>query len=457
MPSASLTRQLGLWSASALVVSNMIGTGIFGSTGFMAGDLGSVGLVLGVWLAGGFIALLGALCYSELSTNFPRSGGEYVYLTEAYGTVWGFIVGWISFFAGFSAPIAATTLIVSSYLSYFTSALDPEGAEALRVAIGPLSLNLGGGALLACAIVVAFTGLNILGVSIAAKAQNTLTLLKLIVLASLVGFGFAIGNGDWSHFSQEATRISTHSLFTQFALSLVFGYYAYSGWNAAVYVAEEIRDPDRTLPRAMIIGTLFVTAFFIALNCLFIYANPLEEMKGVVAVGAQAADSLFGPRGGGIFAAMMALSLLATINAMCIVGPRVYYAMAKDRAFFAAAARIHPKWGTPWVAVIAQGACCIALILTGTFESLAYYIGFTLSLGTAMAVFALFLFRRRPGWKKQPWVSFAWPAIPAVYVIVNIYVFGYFCINRQEEALWSFLTIAGGAIAYKLSRRGAKA
>jgi len=420
----------------------------------MAGDLGSVGLVLGVWLAGGFIALLGALCYSELSTNFPRSGGEYVYLTEAYGTVWGFIVGWISFFAGFSAPIALTALVVSSYLSYFTSALDPNSADALRVAIGPISLNLGWGALLACGIVAVFTVLNVRGVSVAAKAQNALTLLKLIVLASLVGFGFAIGNGDWSHFSQEATRTSSHSLFTQFALSLVFGYYGYSGWNAAVYVAGEIRDPDRTLPRALVIGTLFVAVFYAALNCLFIYANPLEEMKGVVAVGAQAADSLFGPRGGALFAGMMAMSLLATINAMCVVGPRVYYAMAKDRAFFAAAGQVHPKWGTPWVAVIAQGACCMALILTGTFRSLINYIGFTLWLSTAMAVFALFLFRKRAGWKKQPWVSFAWPAIPALYVLVNVYVFLYFAFIQKGEALWSLLTIVGGAVAYKLSRRG---
>jgi APA family basic amino acid/polyamine antiporter len=233
----------------------------------------------------------------------------------------------------------------------------------------------------------------------------------------------------------------------QFAVSLIFVYWAYSGWNAAVYVAEEIRDPGRTLPIALIFGTVFVALLYVALNVLYVYANSLDELKGVVAVGSRAAESLFGRAGGGFFSAAMAVSLLATVNAMCMIGPRVYFAMAQRGAFFAVAARVHPRWHSPWVAVLAQGACCCVLIVSGTFESLGYYIGFMLFLFSALSVLAIFKFRRRAGWNRSRWVSFAYPLIPLVYVSMNAWVFLYFALGRRE-ALWSLLTIVVGALVY---------
>ena len=199
--------------------------------------------------------------------------------------------------------------------------------------------------------------------------------------------------GDIS--AKPPSGTSTHGILAQLAISLVFVYYSYSGWNAAVYVAEEIEEPRKTLPIALVFGTLAVTVLFFALNCLYIYATPLEEMKGVIRVGSLAAVNLFGPRTAGFFSAAMAASLLATVNAMCMIGPRVYYAMAKDRAFFASAAKIHPRWKSPWVAVIYQGGCCCLLILTGTFKSLVLYIGFTLWLFSALSVMALLKFRKK--------------------------------------------------------------
>jgi APA family basic amino acid/polyamine antiporter len=318
---------------------------------------------------------------------------------------------------------------------------------------GFLPLQIGAGQWLACGVILAFTLLNILSVNIVAQAQNALTGVKLVVLSALLILGFSVGSGDWSHFSQAAERTSTSSISVQFALSLVFVYFGYSGWNAAVYVAEEIRDPERILPRSLLLGTLLVAAFYAALNCLYIYATPLEEMKGTVAVGAQAAQSLFGDVGGGVFAAGMALSLLATVNAMCMIGPRVYYAMAQNGAFFGFAGLVHPKWKSPWAAVVAQGICCCVLILTGTFESLLYYIGFTLWLFTALSVLALFRFRKRPDWRPSPWVSFAWPAIPASYVAANLLVFVYFAQDKSWQALWSLLTILAGGVAYHFYAR----
>jgi APA family basic amino acid/polyamine antiporter len=440
---SGLVRQLGTLSATALVVSNMIGTGIFTTTGFLAGDLGQPSLVIGIWFVGAALALAGALCYSELGANFPRSGGEYVYLSEAWGPAWGFIDGWVSFFAGFSAPIATTALAISAYLAYFSPGLSTDAASV--VSIGFIQLRLGGATFLACAIVTVFTAVNVVGVSQVAKLQNVLTATKLTVIGALILFGFAIGTGDWSHLSQPAVRTSSSSLATQFATSLIFVFFAYSGWNAAVYVAEEIREPERRLPIALIFGTLSVAVLYVLLNVLYIYANPLEELKGVIAVGAKAAGTLFGGRVGGLFSAAMALGLLATVNAMCMIGPRVYYAMARNGAFFASAARLHPRWHSPWIAVLAQGACSCLLILSGTLQSLINYVGFTLYLFTALSVLALFKFRRRPDWKRSRWVSLGYPLIPLVYVLMNAWVI-YFSWNRA--AVWSMLTIAAGALIY---------
>jgi APA family basic amino acid/polyamine antiporter len=449
MTQPSLVRQLGTISATALVVSNMIGVGIFTTTGFLAGDLGSPSLVVGIWFVGALLALAGALCYSELGVNFPRSGGEYVYLSEAWGPAWGFIDGWVSFFAGFSAPIAAAALAISAYLAYFFPALATDYPAAPVISLGFADIRLGGAQLAATAVVVVFTVINLFGVSEVARLQNILTGTKLLVLGAFLVLGFSIGNGDWGHFSMDvAERTSSTTLAAQFAISLIFVYYGYSGWNAAVYVAEEIRDPERTLPIALVLGTLLVAALYAALNILYIYANSLDELKGVFAVGSRAAESLFGSRGGGVFSAAMAVSLLATVNAMSMIGPRVYYAMARHRAFFAAAGKIHPRWNSPWIAVLAQGVCCCVLIVTGTFESLIYYIGFTLFLFTALSVLALFKFRKRPGWKRSRWVDFGYPLIPLAYVCMNIWVFVYFAQSKGQEALWSLATVLTGAVMY---------
>ncbi len=457
MPRPALVRRLSAGNATALVVSNMIGVGIFTTTGFLAGDLGQPALVVGIWLVGAALALAGALCYSELAINFPRSGGEYVYLTEAWGPTWGFVNGWVSFFAGFSAPIAAAALAIAAYLAYFLPALAPDSPTAVVLPLGITTIKIGGAQLVACAIVLVFTAVNLFGVSQVALLQNALTITKLIVIAAFLFFGFALGTGDWAHFSEGVVRASPSPLAAQFAVSLIFVFYAYSGWNAAVYVAEEIRDPERTLPLALVSGTLLVAVLYAALNVLYIYAAPLDELAGVVAVGATAASALFGEQTAGLFSGAMAVSLLATVNAMCLIGPRVYYAMAQDGAFFAVGGELHPRWESPWVAVLAQGACCVVLILTGTFESLAYYIGFTLFLFSALSVLALMRFRRRHGWKRSRWVNLGYPLIPVTYIAINVWVFVYFAQLRSLEALWTLVTVLGGALAYRLYIRPSSA
>ena len=273
---APLLRQIGLVSATALVISNMVGTGIFTTTGFLAGDLGDVKLVIGIWVVGAICALAGAFCYSELGINFPSSGGEYVYLTEAYGPTWGFMTGWVSFFAGFSAPIALAALAFSDYVGYFW----PDARLDHSTSAGPawFPLQIGWAQLVACALIAMFTLLNFFGVKRVARIQNVLTGTKVVVLLAFIVLGFLVGNGDWNNFSMNAARTNPATpIAEQFAYSLFFIYLSYSGWNAATYVAEEVKQPERTLPIALTFGTILVAALFIALNLVFIYAQPLEQ------------------------------------------------------------------------------------------------------------------------------------------------------------------------------------
>ncbi len=452
-----LVRQLGFFSATALVISNMVGIGIFTTTGYMAGDLGSAGVILACWAVGALFAFAGALSYSELGINFPSSGGEYVYLTHAFGPEWGFMTGWVSFFAGFSAPIAAAALAFSDYLGYFFPGLKQANATVV-LGSGVFSLHLGSGQMLASALIAAFTLLNCFGVGRTAKVQNVLTSTKLLVIAGFVLVGFAAGSGNWSHFSAPAVRTSAVSLPAQFFVSLLFVMVGYSGWNAATYVAEEVRRPERTLPQALAAGSVIVAILYLGLNLVFIYSTPLESMKGEIAVGALAAKNLFGPNVAGIFSALMALSIVSTVNAEVTIGPRVYYAMARNRAFFRAAAVVHPRWHTPVAAILSQGLCAMVMTLT-PFRELLMYIGMSLTLFTVLSVASLFVFRRtRPGWQKLRAVDLAWPLIPASYILVGTAMIIYGVIWRPWASLTALGTVAAGALVYRFgvrARRGA--
>jgi len=449
-----LVRQLGFYSATALVISNMVGTGIFTTTGFMAADLGNAWLILACWGAGALFALAGALSYSELGINFPSSGGEYVYLTRAFGPEWGFMTGWVSFFAGFSAPIAATALAVANYLTPIFPGLQ-EGHASLAIGSGVFTLRVGAGQLTASALIAAFTLLNCFGAGRTARVQNVLTSTKIAVIVGFVLLGLVFGHGHWSHFSQNAVRTSTVSLPVQFLVSLLWVMFGYSGWNAATYVAEEIRRPERTLPAALAAGTALVAVFYMALNVVFIYATRLEDLKQITAVGVPSAQNLFGTWVGSAFSALIALCLVSTVLAEVTIGPRVYYAMAKNRAFFSAAARVHPRWRTPVVAIVSQGVC--AILMTATpFRELVMYIAMSLTLFTVLSVASVFVFRRkRPGWQRLRALNFAWPLIPASYILVGIcmVVFGFS--QHPWASLTAFATVGIGALVYHFGIREA--
>jgi APA family basic amino acid/polyamine antiporter len=443
----TLVRQLGLFSATALVVSNMIGTGIFTTSGFLAGDLGDPVLFLLIWVVGAVAALAGSFCFSELGVNFPASGGEYVYLTRAYGPVWGFITGWVSFFAGFSAPIAVASLAFADYIGFFAPGLKQEAAPAL-FGSGDWTFKLGGAQLAASGLILLFTILNVFGIQRVARIQNVLTMIKVGVVVSFIAFGFLFGAGNWSHFGQNAVRTAQTSIPQQFAISLFWIYVSYSGWNAATYVAEEIKQPGKTLPKALTFGTMLVAGLYVLLNMVFLYAAPLEEMKGVIAIGSLTASKLFGPSIAGVFSALMAISIVSSVSAMVTIGPRVYYAMAKNGAFFSSAARVHEKYRTPVAAILAQGVCASIMTLT-PFPQLFFYIGMTLNFTAVLAVASILVFRRRrPDWQKLGVVSFAYPLVPMTFVIMGAWMTIYGITLQTRISLVAIATILIGAVVY---------
>ncbi|HLW75909.1 MAG TPA: amino acid permease, partial [Bryobacteraceae bacterium] len=347
---------------------------------------------------------------------------------------------------GFSGPIALSALAFADYLGHFCKACAQEQPHVLFGA-GEFTLAFGKPQMFACGLVLVFTVLNVLGVQRSASVQNVLTSAKVILLVTFVIGALAVGKGSWSHLSMPAIRTAHTSIPEQFAISLFWIYLAYSGWNAATYVAEELRQPSFTLPRALTIGTLLVTALYVSLNFIFIYAEPLEDMKGEMAVGAVAAARLFGPGIAGTFSALVALALLSAVNAMVTIGPRVYYAMAKNGAFLSSAAWVHPKWHTPVFAIVAQAICAMFMTMT-PFPQLVVYIGFLLNFFAVMSVASLLLFRRRPGWQKLKAVSFCYPLIPVLFILVGAWMTIYGIVLKPFVSMATLATVLAGALVF---------
>jgi APA family basic amino acid/polyamine antiporter len=439
-----------------VVVANMIGTGIFTSTGFLAADLGSPWLLLAVWAAGGVIAIAGAACYAELATSFPESGGEFVYLREILGPLPAFLSGWTSFVVGFSAPTAAAALAFAAYLEPFVPGISPEASEPLWTLGDParpsVAVRLGPGQGLAIVVVIAFGAIHALGVRPGARAQTTLTTFKVGLLVAFLAAGFLAGAGDAAHLARPLERAAGAPLPAAFAVSLVLVMFSYSGFNAAAYLGGEVRDPARTLPRALLAGTGLVAFLYVALNGLFLYARPLADYAGRVNVGEIAADALFGPKVAGLFGLLMAGALLSTVSAMMMAGPRVTWAMARRGAFPGWAGRVDPATGTPVRAIALHAIVAAAMAVTGTMISLMTFIGFALSLFAALTVGALLVHRWRGG-PRGAYRAPLHPLAPLLFCAVSVWMMLQAIGQRPIESLAAGLVLAVGAALFWLAPR----
>lgn len=419
MSTSVLQRRLGPLDAAAIIVSNVIGGGIFLTPAVIAALMGDAWSMIGVWLLGGAIAFAGAMAYAELAALRPQAGGEYVYLREAFGPLAAFLTGWTSFVAGFSGAIAASAVGFAFYLGRFF----PAGADTrplVEAGIGPIRLSVTPQALVAIALILLLTLVHVRGVGPGRVVQNLLAAAKVTFLIMLVLIGFGWGDGTWSHFAGPETAAGGGWL-----LALVPVMFSYAGWNAASYVAEEIRDPDRFLPRSLALGTGAVVLLYVVLNVLYVYSVPVPELAALKgSVMDVIAERLFGSRAGDLLAVMTAVSIAASVSAMIIAGPRVYFAMARDGVFFRRAALVHPRYGTPSASIVAQSAWSILLVLTGSFNQLITYTGFSVVLFSGIAGVALFALRRQRPQERRPFRAWGYPVMPGLFVLASALIVG---------------------------------
>ena len=413
MAQPTLERRLGPLDGAAIIVSNVIGGTILFAPPFMAGLVPNPWLYLGLWLAGGALAFAGAMAYAELSALRPKAGGEYVYLDAAYGRVAAFLTGWTSFVAGFAGAIAANAFFIPIYLARFIPGVD-DSTPLLVIPIPWVPLTISTQSLVSIASVWALAVIHIRGVGPGRVMMNVLAALKVTAFLLFVLAGFAFGTGAFANVTSSGGSVTTGNWLFAFIPVML----AYSGWNASAYVAEEIKNPGRNLPLSLAIGTLAVIAVYLGVNLLYLYVFSVSELAALQgSVLDVVADRLLGSGAGHVLGIVSIVSLLASNSAMTFAGPRVYFAMARDNVFFDAAATVHPTYKTPAFAIVAQTVWTTLLILTGSGNALITYTGFSITLFLGVAVFALFILRKREPNAERPFKALGYPIAPAVFTI----------------------------------------
>ncbi len=439
-----LVREISLFSATILVIANMIGTGIFTTSGFIMREVGNPLTMLLCWFVGGIFALAGALCYGELGGRFPEAGGEYVFLRESFGKLVGFLCGWISLIVGFSAPIAAAAISFSTYL--FQTVSLPSGLEYSISIPGSSIVKLSPCTLVAVMVILILSTVHHRGVLIGARVQNVLTCLKGVVILLFIVLGATLGRGSLSHFSAGLDFGSL--LREEVAVSLIFVSFAYSGWNAAAYLGAEIKDPGRNIPISLFAGTGIVMALYVGLNGTYVFSLSQQEMSGVLEVGAKSAVALFGDKVGGLFSGAIGLGLLSVLSAMIMTGPRVYYAMARDGVFFEFLGKVNERHRTPSHSIALQAGIAILMVVSASFEGLLLYVGFTLSLFAMLTVIGLMCIRRRSSSSTVPYRTPVYPFTPIFFILGNLWILYYSIQRRPAAAACGLATIGTGLLLY---------
>ena len=444
---SGLERKLGLFPVTNIVVANMIGAGIFTTSGLLMGDLHNPILMISLWVVGGIIALCGALSYGELGAAIPRAGGEYTFLSRLYHPAFGFLSGWVSLFAGFSAPIAASAIGFTEYLTRaFPGLLHPGifSADTETVLMKKLYAIL---------VIIVFTTIHTKGIELGAKIQNYLTVLKVALIVGLVVFGFSLGIGDMGHFSQGSSFTFDFGGWKTIGLSLMWIMFAYAGWNASAYIGSEIKEPEKNLPRSLILGTGIVMLLYFGLNLFYVYAVAPGNMEGVISIGGLASGNLFGKSFENALSVLIAFALFSSLSAFIILGPRVYYSMAKDGYFFKFASHVHKKHAVPSRSIMLQGGIAMILVLLGTFDQVLTYMGFSLGIFPILAVFGVFKLRRLNMLKyKMP----GFPAAPVIYLLASLAILVLAFFERPVESSIAIAMVLIGIPVFYIFKKNLK-
>lgn len=433
-------QKAGLVTATTLVAANMIGTGIFTSLGFQLAGIQNAFAILMLWVIGGIAALAGALSYGELGSMFPRSGGEYHFLGKIYHPLAGFLAGWVSFVVGFSAPIAAATMAAGEYSASVLKTLELITPAHQEIWMKSIATGL------ALGIALVHTQ----KIPVISRFQNVFTLLKITLIVVLIVFGFWLAEPQDISFLPNAQSLSA-ILSGSFAVSLVFVMYSYTGWNASAYIINEMDKPHKNLPLSLFLGTVIVILLYVPVNGVFLYAAPIEAMQGKEEVGYVAAEYIFGKTGGIIMGLLISIGLISAVSSMTWAGPRVIQVIGEDIRMFRFFARKN-KNGVPALAIAIQTALVVFMILTSTFEAVIYYIGFTLTLSSFMAVLGVYVMRYRKPAMPRSYKTWGYPVTPAIFLLIAIWMMTYLAIDQPVSVLYSLLTLALGVVVYFINQ-----
>ena len=418
--------KIGIVTATSLVIANMVGTGVFTSLGFQVAEMPSVFPLIFLWIVGGVIAVCGALTYGELGAALPRSGGEYHLLSLIYHPIIGFMSGWVSATLGFAAPTALAAIALGKYTEAVYSSID--------------------GTHLAAVVVVVITIIHAYSVRIGSLFQDTSTFIKVFLIILFIGAAVFIPEPQsisilpkWS----DVQLITSPS----FAVSLIYVSYAYTGWNSAIYIVGEIKNPARNLPRSLFIGTVIVLLLYVSLNYVFLYTVPLTELAGKVEIGYLSATHIFGTSGGGVMSIVIALLLVSTISAMVFVGPRISMTMGEDMPVLRLLAKKSNN-GIPVNAIIFQMIATLLFIYTSSFEQVLIYASFMLTFFTSLTVFGVFILRIKKPALLRPYKTWGYPITPAIYVLLSVWIMVYVLLERTTETLIGIGIAVAGLVLY---------
>jgi APA family basic amino acid/polyamine antiporter len=421
-------RPVTLFSAAIIVIANMIGIGVFTTLGFQVASLHSPFAVLMLWVLGGVGAFCGALCYGELGSMMPRSGGEYTYLSNIYHPAIGFLSGWVSMVAGFAAPIALAAIALGEYAGAILPGVDKT--------------------VIAVSIIVILSLVHLTDVRFGCHFQNLFTVGKILLIVAFIVLGFFVTTPQ--NLTLVPSRSDLGSVFSPaFAISLVYVFYAYSGWNSASYIAGEILKPEKNLPISLFLGAAFVSVCYCLINYIFLYTVPMGELAGQIDVGYLSAKAIFGQRGGTIMTALICLALISSLSSLIMVGPRVTQTMSEDMKKLRFFAQRNAK-GAPVFAIILQAMIAIFLALTATFNAVLTYVGFTLALFASLTVLGVFVWRRRQPHRQRPFKTWGYPVTPAIFLLLYGWMICYLVMERPLPSLFGLLTVASGLLVYKL-------
>jgi len=450
-------RRLGLLDTALLVIGAVVGSGIFLTSGHILQVLPSPGLLLTVWLAGGLITICGALSFAELGGIFPEAGGPYLYIREAYGPAAGFLFGWAFFWFIQGGGLAALAVGFAEFLG----ALFPDlSMDTLVFTLGPggTGFSVSAGQLVAAAAILFLTGVNTRGIQTSAAVQNFLTVLRVVPVVAIVVLGLTLGERSGvKGFGELLTTggLDGAGLVKAFGLALVAVFWTYDGWYAASCTAGEVRNPGRNLTLGLILGTMAVTVLYMAVNLVYILAVPVGELAGVTRVAEVAGTALFGSGAASILAALIAVSVFGCLDANIIMGPRVFFAMARDGCFFRGMGRLGARSRVPVRALWGQAAWSVVLCLWGTYRSLYEYMVFALLLFFAGTGLALFRLRRRAPHAHRPYRTWGYPAVPAFFVLASLGVFVNTVASSPLKSLVGLGLLAVGGPAYLIWRKRA--